>query len=87
MPYVFSGLQLLTGAARNIAASRVLQRRGQLSGNRRTMVQASRSMYVKGDPEAGMLGDCPFCHRALLALELKVRNVCKGKQIPVAQRS
>lgn len=27
--------------------------------------------YVKGDPEAGILGDCPFCHRLLITLEQK----------------
>lgn len=27
--------------------------------------------YVKGDPSSKALGDCPFCHRALLTLEAK----------------
>lgn len=28
-------------------------------------------VYVKGDPAAKKLGDCPFCHRVLLSLEAK----------------
>lgn len=27
--------------------------------------------YVKGDPETGVLGDCPFCHRLLITMEQK----------------
>eukprot|EP01025_Chloroclados_australasicus_P053834 TRINITY_DN6368_c0_g2_i1.p1 TRINITY_DN6368_c0_g2~~TRINITY_DN6368_c0_g2_i1.p1 ORF type:complete len:289 (-),score=30.25 TRINITY_DN6368_c0_g2_i1:210-1076(-) len=35
------------------------------------MAQAARTIYVKGDPVNKILGDCPFCHRTLLTLELK----------------
>jgi hypothetical protein len=47
---------------------------GSLSASRRlnTMTHAARTLYVKGDPVKGLLGDCPFCHRALLTLEIKV---------------
>jgi hypothetical protein len=38
------------------------------------MAQASRTIWVKGDPKKQVLGDCPFCHRSLLTLELKVCN-------------
>eukprot|EP00210_Caulerpa_lentillifera_P005243 g5010.t1 len=34
-------------------------------------VSASLTLVVKGDPENKVLGDCPFCHRALLAMEQK----------------
>lgn len=44
---------------------KVVQQRG-------TAMSASRVLYVKGDPENKVLGDCPFCHRVLLTLELKV---------------
>ncbi|GIL83292.1 hypothetical protein Vretifemale_12128 [Volvox reticuliferus] len=32
---------------------------------------ASTVVYVKGDPVANKLGDCPFCHRVLLTYERK----------------
>ncbi|GLC33553.1 Glutathione S-transferase dhar1 [Pleodorina starrii] len=32
---------------------------------------ASTVVYVKGDPTTKTLGDCPFCHRALLTFERK----------------
>ena len=34
--------------------------------------RATFKMWVKGDPENNVLGDCPFCHRVLLTMELKV---------------
>ncbi|DBA93460.1 TPA: glutathione s-transferase [Trebouxia sp. C0005] len=38
----------------------------------RTMaVQLGYEAWVKGDPKTETLGDCPFCHRALLTLEEK----------------
>lgn len=36
------------------------------------MARAERKIWVKGDPGTDTLGDCPFSHRALLMLELKV---------------
>lgn len=33
--------------------------------------QASMTCWVKGDPQAQVLGDCPYCHRVLLTLEEK----------------
>jgi hypothetical protein len=43
------------------------------ASNSYTMVKAAeRTLWVKGDPGKKVLGDCPFCHRALLMLELKV---------------
>jgi hypothetical protein len=39
---------------------------------REVMAKALRTLYVKGDQEKKVLGDCPFCHRTLLTLELKV---------------
>eukprot|EP00887_Chlorella_sp_A99_P000793 scaffold5.g793.t1 len=35
------------------------------------MTAARFDIAVKGDPKAGVLADCPFCHRALLTLEEK----------------
>jgi hypothetical protein len=39
------------------------------------MMNASKpsgaTVVVKGDPDSGVLGDCPFCHRVLLTLEAK----------------
>ncbi|GFR48917.1 hypothetical protein Agub_g10867 [Astrephomene gubernaculifera] len=32
---------------------------------------SSTVVYVKGDPATKTLGDCPFCHRALLTFEAK----------------
>ncbi|KXZ54613.1 hypothetical protein GPECTOR_4g678 [Gonium pectorale] len=32
---------------------------------------ANTVVYVKGDPATKTLGDCPFCHRALLTFEAK----------------
>lgn len=50
-----------------------------------TMAQATtRTIWVKGDPNKQELGDCPFCHRSLLTLELKVRV---ASIMPGAQRS
>lgn len=40
-------------------------------------MSASRVVYVKGDPDNKVLGDCPFCHRVLITLQLKVR-ACVG---------
>lgn len=37
----------------------------------RTMSVSALKIWVKGDPEKKILGDCPFCHRSLLTLELK----------------
>ncbi|KAL0036070.1 hypothetical protein WJX79_001094 [Trebouxia sp. C0005] len=34
-------------------------------------VQLGYEAWVKGDPKTETLGDCPFCHRALLTLEEK----------------
>lgn len=34
-------------------------------------VQLGYEAWVKGDPKSKTLGDCPFCHRALLTLEEK----------------
>lgn len=33
--------------------------------------KASLGIWVKGDPEEKVLGDCPFCHRVLLTMEEK----------------
>ena len=44
-----------------------------------TMAKATRTIWVKGDPQQQVLGDCPFCHRALLTLEMKVR--CANKLV------
>ncbi|KAG2490960.1 hypothetical protein HYH03_010637 [Edaphochlamys debaryana] len=33
--------------------------------------EAKTTIYVKGDPTTKTLGDCPFCHRALLTYEAK----------------
>eukprot|EP00892_Ulva_mutabilis_P002503 jgi/Ulvmu1/12253/UM086_0046.1 len=41
------------------------------SKHRLVTMAASRIAYVKGDPENKVLGDCPFCHRVLLTLQLK----------------
>lgn len=57
---------------RTAAGHRYHQQARQPSRTRSMMAQASRRIYVKGDPELGKLGDCPFCHRALLTLEIKV---------------
>jgi glutathione S-transferase len=35
------------------------------------MAQLPITVWVKGDPKSGKLGDCPFSHRVLLALEAK----------------
>jgi valyl-tRNA synthetase len=35
------------------------------------MVNAEYTAYVKGDPAANKLADCPFCQRVLLTLEVK----------------
>ena len=50
-----------------LSVSRTPQKQSQ-----QTMVKATRTIWVKGDPQKQVLGDCPFCHRALLTLELKV---------------
>ena len=61
------------GALRRAGAS---ASRSIFSGRRRVrgavMARAERKIWVKGDPSSNTLGDCPFCHRALLTLELKV---------------
>ena len=33
----------------------------------------SLTLVAKGDPESNTIGDCPFCHRVLLTLAVKVR--------------
>lgn len=40
--------------------------------------KASLGIWVKGDPEQKVLGDCPFCHRVLLTLEEKGLSYEKG---------
>lgn len=43
-----------------------------------TLQQANHEIWVKGDPKTSTLGDCPFCHRALLTLEEKKVPYTKG---------
>ena len=66
----------LAGMASTCTAQRFSQLATHIGTRRSVRTMASRSIYVKGDPVAGKLGDCPFCHRALLTLEIKVCTPC-----------
>lgn len=57
-----------------IAIHRAAKSRLERASTRRmgeSLVPAAMKCWVKGDPVQNVLGDCPFCHRALLTLEEK----------------
>jgi glutathione S-transferase len=60
-------------AATATAARPIVARRARARAAPTTMATAAPviQLVVKGDPSTGALGDCPFCHRALLTLECK----------------